>query len=245
MKLNQVIAVEKSVKTKVQQALDIVYKVIQKPQLFEGFSKTYRPLLEDEVPQPPQSQKVQLRVESVLLETRNKLGELFDVVAQKDFSNCSAKANIVVGDEVIAEGVPSTYLLFLEKQLTDLHTLIGKLPTLDPSEEWTYDSVKGMFKTEPTQTQRTRKVSKPLVLYPATEQHPAQTQVLTEDIPVGVWDQTKLSGATTEGVRRAFLARIEQLSKAVKFAREHANLADAPPQTAGQKVLDWVFAWKE
>jgi len=35
--------------------------------------------------------------------------------------------------------VPATYLLFLEKQLTDLHTLVSKLPVLDASETWVFD----------------------------------------------------------------------------------------------------------
>jgi hypothetical protein len=131
--------------------------------------------------------------------------------------------------------------LFLEKQLTDLHTLISKLPTLDPAEEWSFDDVKKLWKTEKTKTQRTRKVSKPIVLYQATPEHPAQTQLINEDIVVGVYEQIKLSGATTETAQLTLLSRIEKVQEAVKFAREKANLADAPKQDVGAKVLGWVF----
>lgn len=241
-KLNQVIAVEKTTKTRVQQEVDKVYKAVQKPTLFEGFTKTYKPLREDEAAQPPQRQLVQITVPQVLTLVKDRLQELFDVVAQKDFANTTAKADIAIGDAVIATGVPTTYLLFLEKQMTDLHTLVGKLPTLDPADEWKWDEIKGFYKTEPTETQRTRKVAKPLVLYPATPEHPAQTQVLTEDVPVGVYEQIKISGATTEATRQALLARIETMQRAVKFAREKANVTDAPKQEVSEKVLGWIFA---
>ena len=36
--------------------------------------------------------------------------------------------------------VPVTYLLFLEKQLVDLHTFVKKLPVLDASETWVFDA---------------------------------------------------------------------------------------------------------
>lgn len=241
-KLNQVIAVEKSVKTKVQQGVDVLYKVIQKPALFDGFVKTYKPMLEDEPGQPQQSQKVQVTARKVLDSVKADLATLFDVVAQKDFANTNAKADLEVDGTVIASGVPTTFLLFLEKQLTDLHTIVSKLPTLDPAEEWTYDTVKELYKTTPVLTQRTRKVAKPLVLYPATPEHPAQTQVIHEDIPVGVYEAVKLSGAATESERQTLLKRIEVAQRAVKFAREKANTVDAPKQEAGEALLAWIFA---
>jgi hypothetical protein len=240
-KLNQVIAVEKSVKTRVQQGIDGLYKAIQKPALFDGFVKAYKPMLEDEPTQPQQQQKVQMTVTAVMQAVQNDLVSLFDVVAQKDFANTGATADIEIDGIVLAQGVPTTFLLFLEKQLTDLHTLVSKLPVLDPAEEWQYDEVKQLFKTAPAQTQRTRKVAKPLVLYPATPEHPAQTQVMHEDIPVGVYEHVKLSGATTESARKTLLSRIEKAARAVKFAREKANTVDAPKQYVGEAIIGWIF----
>ncbi len=240
-KLNQVIAVEKSVKTRVQAVVDGSYKTIQKPALFDGFVKTYKPSLEDEPAQPTETKKVQYTVGSVLKQIKESLAELFNIVAQKDFANTGATADVVIEGTQIAAGVPTTFLLFLEKQLTDLHTLVSKLPTLDPAEEWTLDTVKSLYKTVPTQTQRTRKVAKPLVLYPATQEHPAQTQVIHEDIPVGVYEHLKLSGATTEAERDTLLKRIEAAQSAVKFAREKANTVDAPRSSVGDALLSWIF----
>jgi hypothetical protein len=42
-----------------------------------------------------------------------------------------AKADIKVGDAVIARDVPVTYLIWLEKQLVEMATVVGKLPVLD------------------------------------------------------------------------------------------------------------------
>ena len=38
-----------------------------------------------------------------------------------------------------------TYLLFLEKQLTDLHTFVKKLPVLDAAESWVQRPVDGLL----------------------------------------------------------------------------------------------------
>ena len=55
-------------------------------------------------------------------------------------------------------------------------------------------------------------------------------QEFSKDVVVGNWDQVKTSGRTTEDARKKLLLRIEKLQKAVKFAREAANLVEAPPQ---------------
>lgn len=241
MKLNQVIAVEKGIKQRIMTEVDALYKAIQKPTLFDGFRKSYQKTKEDSEALPPQQQKVQFNANAVLEGAASKLNELFDVTAQKDFANCNAKADIELDGSVLLTGVPSTYLLFLEKQLTDLHTFVGKIPTLDPAEDWEWDSVKQLWATKPTQTARTNKVPKPIVLYPATPEHPAQTQLISEDIIVGTWEQVKFSGAVTEQFRAGLLARIEKLQRSVKFAREQANLVDAPAQAVGEKLLAWIF----
>ncbi len=113
--------------------------------------------------------------------------------------------------------------MFLEKQLTDIHTFVGNLPILDESENWTKDENSGLYKTEATQTHRTKKVVKPIVLYQATEQHPAQTQLITEDVIAGFWNQVKQSGAIPKPVKQKLQEKTEALLRAVKEAREEAN----------------------
>lgn len=245
MKLNQVIAVEKSIKTNVQKAVDTVYKAIQKPGLFDGHIKIYKKKDENGEDLPSETQKVQMSVAHVLNEVQTQLADLFNVIAQKDMANLGAVADVEVDGNVILKGVPATYLLFLEKQLTDLATLIGKLPILDPSQEWSYDASTGLFKSPETQTHRTKKVQKPLVLYPHSDKHPAQTQLITEDELVGFWHRIDFSGAIPLPERAKLFRRVETLRLAIKQAREKANLVEAPKQDIGKTVLAWIFPDKQ
>lgn len=241
-KLNQIVAIESGVKTKTDREVSEVYKAVQHPTLFEGFGKQYRSLDEDGEKFPAESKNVQMTAQQVLGTTAKALTELFDVTAAKDFANCEAKADVEVDGTKLLAGVPVPYLLFLEKRLTDLHTLVGKIPVLDSAESWEHDQNANLFRTRPTETVKTKKVQKALVLYPATDKHPAQTQLITEDVTVGFWQTTKMSGAIAAPAKDRLLTRIEKLQRAVKFAREEANQADAPPRSVGEKIFSWLFA---
>src|SRR5690606_21679245 len=112
------------------------YKKLQKPTLFEGISRTYQPLDEDGETQPAEKKNVQFKAHEAIAEARAALVDLFDVTATQDWANCEAKADVRVDNAKVLEQVPVTYLLFLEKQLTDLGTFVGTIPTLDSGETW-------------------------------------------------------------------------------------------------------------
>ena len=137
-KLNQIIAIEKGVKSTSFQELTEAHHLLQKPSLLAGLSRTYQPKDEEGEQFPPEFTRVQASAETVIKDTAKILTKLFDVTAAKDWANCQARADIVVDGRTLAADVPATYLLFLEKQLVDMHTFIRKLPTLDPSETWTF-----------------------------------------------------------------------------------------------------------
>jgi hypothetical protein len=240
-KLNQILAIEKGVKTRVYAEFTDLHNATQKPALMNGFTKTYQPRDEDGETYPPESQKVQYEHQTVFDRVATGLTELFDITATKDWANCSAKADVVVDGKVLLQNVPATYLLFLEKQLSDLSAFVQKMAELDPASDWNVDPSTGLFKTDPTATQRTKKVQRAIVLYDATEHHPAQTQLITEDVVVGSWVTTKLSGALPAPRKKALLARIEKLNQAVKFAREQANGGDVTEHKVGTAVFDYLF----
>jgi hypothetical protein len=226
MKLNQIIAVEKGVKARAFSELSELNKTIQKPALFNGFSKAYQPKDAEGETLPPENQRVQFVATEVLRSVERGLGELFDITARKDWTNCVANADVLIDGNVIIAGAPVSFLLFLEKQLTDIRTFVSNLPVLDPAESWTEDKNSGLYRTDPTSTHRTKKVQKPIVLYPATPEHPAQTQIITEDVIVGFWSQIKQSGAIPRPQKLIILERVERLLKAVKEAREAANIQE-------------------
>jgi hypothetical protein len=241
-KLNQVIAVEKGVKQKNNDVGSELYKAAQKPALFNGFVKKYKPLNEGGEQFPPESLKVQMTVKQLLKDNSKVLSELLDVTVTKDLANCTAKANVVVDGKTLLEQVPATYLLFMEKQLTDLHTLALSLPVLDSGEDWTLDANADLYKTDATLTSKTKKVQKALVLLQPTERHPGNAVQITEDEMVGNWETVKMSGAMPKPEKEKLVDKIEKLQKAVKQAREEANTTEAPIVKVGDKLLDWLFA---
>lgn len=241
-KLNQIIAIEKGIKSRVYGAITEIDKLAQKPDLFNGFVKSFQSKGEDGEKLPPESKRAQCLASDMLRAVERHTTELMQITARKDWTNCVAKASVKIGEDVILADVPVSYLLFLEKQLTDLHTLVARMPILDSGDDWKLDTVTGLHKTDPVQTHRTKKTQKPIVLYPATDKHPAQTQLVTEDELSGYWSATKFSGAMPRPDKLALQERIEKLLQAVKQAREAANGHDevASPQV-GNAIFEYLL----
>ena len=240
-KLNAILAVEKGRRTELHTLITNLHKVTQQPALLTGHHKRYTPRKEDGEAFPDDQQVVQLTHEAAVKDISGALKSLLDTVATKDWTNCEARADVVVDGKVFLPQVPVTFLLFLEKELHDLQTFVEKMVELDPAERWTFDPSSGLHQSEPVQTQKTKKEQRPIVLYHATEHHPAQTQLITEDVVIGHWTTTKYSGAIPRPKKRALLDRIVKLEEAVKFARERANARDAVEVNVGRRILDFVF----
>lgn len=222
-KLNQIIAIEKGIKSRVYSELTELNKTVQKADLFNGFSKTYQKKEEEGETLPSENKRVQYTTTDILRNSQRILTELLDITARKDYTNCEAKATVKIDDKIIIKDAPVSFLLFVEKQLTDMRTLIGNLPVLDNADNWSKDTNSGLYKTDIVSTHRTKKTVKPIVLYPATAEHPAQTQLVQEDIIAGYWNQIKQSGAMPLPQKQEFLERVEKLLQAVKQSREEAN----------------------
>jgi hypothetical protein len=240
-RLNQIIAVEKGIKNQSFQEITEAHQALQKPVLLSGIARTYRPKDEEGEQLPPESTRVQLKAEAVIGQTTESLTQLFDITATKDWANCRAKADVVVDGTTLLKDVPATYLLFLEKQLVDLHTFIKKLPVLDASESWSFDSSADCWATEPIQTLRTKKVPRNHVKAEATDKHPAQVEVYYEDVTVGYWRTVKFSGALPATRVNTLVARVEQLQAAVKYAREEANNLEVEDIKVGEQFLAYLF----
>jgi hypothetical protein len=241
-KLSQIVAIQKAASTAVNREVTDRYHQLQKPGLLSGISRTYVPKDDEGEQFPPESTKVQVKATEVLAESAKALTRLFDVTATKDWGNCIAKADVVVDGQTLLRDVPATYLLFLEKQLTDLHTVIKTIPLLDAAEDWHRDEASGTWRTPPVHTMRTRKVYRNHVKSEATDKHPAQVEVYTEDATVGTWATVKSSGAIDPVTRAAILSRIEKLAHAVKYAREEANTTPVADQKIGETLFGYLLA---
>lgn len=240
-KLNQIIAIEKSVKAKAARVIGDAGRELGKAPLLSGISRTYQPKDEDGEQLPPESTKVQRRVEEQLREVSAAMTRLFDVTATKDRTNAIAAADVVIDGDVLLADVPVTYLLFLEKQVGELQAFVKALPVLDAAESWTFNDAADCYATDPVKTQRAKKVPRNHVKAEATEEHPAQVDVYYEDIPVGYWTTVKFSGAAPAKRVAQLAERLEKLQIAVKFAREEANGTEVVDEKIGDKVFGYLL----
>lgn len=227
MKLHQVLAMYKAVKPTAYAELTAAHQRCQKTTFFEGLSRTYTRINDEDTQLPPETKRVQVTADEMIAILRNTESKILNMTTQIDETNMVARADVIVDGVTIMTGVPAMTLLFLEKQLLDVRKYISSIPVLDEAETWTASDLVGQFKSVPVQTRSTRKITEPLVLYHATPEHPAQTQTITVDKVVGYWESTKLSGAMSSRRRSEILAKLESLLVAVKVAREEANSIEA------------------
>lgn len=240
-KLNQIIAVSNGQKTRSEKELTAVYQKIQKTDLFNGVNRTYYPTDEEGERFPAEKKLVQYTVEHAVEDMKKAISPLMDVVFQQDVANCAAKADVVVDGQIIINSVPVTHLLFLEKKLTDIHTFVTKLPTVDSAQEWEYSDAAECLQSKPTRTHKSKKVPKAFVKYEATKEHPAQVDMFTEDVKVGEWETINMSGAIKQSEKTSMLEKVDKLLKAVKMAREEANSIEVENVKIADKVLNYLF----
>lgn len=241
VQLNQILAVEKGVKATAASELAAAQQALGNSARLSGISRTYRPKEDDGETLPPESTRVQVRAKDVLTGIRSSLSRLFDVTLTKDVTNGSAKSDVVVDGTTIAKDVPATTLIFLEKQLAEFGAFVARLPVLDPAETWSYDDASDAFRTTTTETARTKKIPRNHVLSEATDKHPAQVQVYTEDVVAGYWATTKFSGALPQKDVTALAQRVAKLAEAVKVAREQANTVPVTDQRIGESVFAYLL----
>lgn len=240
-KLNQVLAVEKGVKQDAYTHVTDLHNRGLKAELLNGFERTYRTVVDGGRGLPSEDKKVQNTTSKIIEGVVEKLKELFDVTATKDWANCKAKADVVIDGRTLLEAAPPTYLLFLVKQLSDLLAFVVKFPELDPAVNWSVDPATGLFKGPSVDSVKTEKVQEALTLAAATDKHPAQAQMITKDVVAGIWTTTHFSGAMARPQKDAILARIKKLQKAVQVALEEANSIEVEMQRPGEGLLAYVF----
>jgi hypothetical protein len=240
--LNQIVAIASGVKTRTEHALTRAYHQIQKPAPFTGIARTYRPVADGGESLPPESTLVQVRADDLIRDVGATLSRMLDVVATQDYANCDARADLVVEGRTLLFSVPVTYLMWLEKQVVLLRTFANKLPQLDVAQNWTYDQDAKAYRSDPVETTRGKKIPRNHVKAPATDKHPAQVDIFTEDVVVGYWRTVHFSGALPGHQIFDMQIRIENLLDAIRFAREQANSIPVTDVEAGETIVSYLFA---
>jgi len=247
-KLHELLAVETSLKQQAEKCrTDQVNTFEKKRHLFEEKHVEFKPDAENAQPQVESQSSLQSSIGKELVWIQGHLTKALDASFQVADANTRAKADIVLDDDantILAKDVPATALLELEKRCTEIQQLITAIPTLDPAKGFEPDAQRGpgVYKAREVVKIRTQKQPKPIVLYDATKEHPAQTQLLTIDVPVGKVEEKEWSSLITPAEKANLLDRIEILTRAVRRARSRANDVEVDlTKKIGKQLLGFVF----
>lgn len=245
-RLFELLASEKSLSDAANKLIAETKTKFQKAEsYFKGHIKTLR-MLEEK----PENQAVELaaadhkpvttNVLETLQYTLDHWAKAEDVIFQKNCTNQTARADLEFRGAVLKCDVPVDELMGLEARLTSLRGMLQEVPTLDASREWEPDTQRGagFWKAKQKETTtKTEKVMTPVVMYAATDKHPAQIEKVTKDVVVGSFTQQYFSGsATTVGKSEAIKA-VDDLIVECRKARNRANTVEAHNGRIGGDIV--------
>lgn len=248
--LHEILAVEKTRSASAKALLEETSMKFGKEHFFQGWEKSLSMLNES----PENGATEQAARESRALPTTvydtldyalSIWAEAEDIIFQKNLTNTTAKADIVLTDGyVLARNVPVDELLGLEVRLVEIRNMLLRMPTINAAVEWVKDENLGkhVFKTKnPALTSKTEKRMFPVVLHEATKEHPAQVKESSKDEVVGTFKRIDWSGAATAIQKSDSIKRIDDLISAVKSARMRANSVEVLPGAIGKVLIDYLL----
>lgn len=247
-KLHELLAVSTNLENQSNKTrADLMATFEKKRHLFGRKIVTFKSNEEGKEPVTEEQSDIQSTIRKEMKWISGILAKDMDVGHQIDIANTLAKADVVIEDtgEILLKDVPATSLLQLEKHLKKLHELLVAVPTLDPAKGFAVDAdhEAGIYKAREVTKTRTKKATVPIVLYDATKEHPAQAQLVSEDVPTGTIHEQEWSALLTPALKGDLIERNEMLLRAVKRARSRANESelDVASHKIGKRLLEWVM----
>ena len=241
-KLFHHLVIENEVRNEAEKMIQEAKKGFLDRSKYEGQVKKYQP--KEEGGEPMEDVRVELvtTVQDKLDYINKYIIKLLDFEAVKDCTNVKAKADLVIDGVTIGEGLPATLLLQLEKRLREVRAVYAVVPTLDLSVKWEPTGEKNRYKHGPVVTYRKEKKIIPIIMSPATKEHPALVKESSKDIVIGEFELTKFTGAVHPRLKAEWLGRIDRLIEACKVARMEANEADLVRSDVGSKLFGLIHA---
>lgn len=244
MKLHELLAVANPLKAQAAKVVaDLSNTFEKKRHLFEAKIVRFDSSVEG-IPSGVEAQSdIQSTVDKELKWVSGHIIKALDAELQISVANTQAKADVVLDDgSVLLTGVPATALLELEKSMAGIHALVSAIPTLDPAKGFTVDEANGYYKARPITKGRTKKDKVVIVKYAATPEHPAQTELVDKDVPIGVISEQEWSGLITPMQKAELIANVEQISRAIRQARSRANEQEVDKsQKIGSVIFNKIF----
>lgn len=249
-KLHEILAVEKARTSQAAVLMEDATKKFGKSEYFSGHIKTLKMIADNpENEAIEKSSQDEKQLPTTVFETLqyvfNHWNVAEDVIFQKNRTNQIAKADIEFRGTIIATEVPVDELMGLEHRLVDIRKMLATIPTLSASAKWEKDSSgrEGAWRAAtPEVTTKTEKVSSAVVLYEATDKHPAQIEKVSKDVVVGTFTKEVISGAATSLQKAESIRVVDDLLAAVKQARMRANTTEVVKGNIGKTISDLIFA---
>ena len=229
-KLHELLAVEKGVLGEASHITQETIKTFKdKKNLFEGQIRTFEPfedLDDDKISYNFPDENV-----PIITSVKDKLNYFFksfadsaNAIISKEETNLKATATVEIGGKEVTLG--ATTLLSIEKMLNStMKKVLESIPTTTVTQQWKWSEEDQMYKSAEHQTIKMKKIAKPLVRYEATKEHPAQVDMVTEDVPLGKWHTTFISKEFSQKEASEILSRLSELTRKVTKARIRANQA--------------------
>jgi hypothetical protein len=250
--LHQLLGVEETLLQTSQTVADETMKIFtSKHQLLKGDVKTLKMFAEGEEQEAIEKANssntaIATTVQQRLDFTSEYWIKWLDCIYQKEITNqTSAKADLVVDGEIIANDVPAIFLLGLENKLKNLKKLFLAAPTLRPGVNWKLDenAGKGVFINPNEDVKiKTQKSTLSMMTAEATPQHKAQVHIYTDDVPIGKITTKETCGHITPALKNKYLDRIDSLMMAANKQRQLANTSVASTEIIGQKLISYIMS---
>lgn len=246
-KLHELLAVEVDLDTTVKKVMtEAVATFTKKQEHFLGYRKSLRMFDEhrkQEEEAATESKALVTTVDDKLDYVYKSVSKYWDAILQKEATNQTAVADLVVDGHVLVENAPATWLLGMESRLKVLRSVYEAIPTWSPGTDWipAADQGKGIYKAaEPVKADKTEKTIAYKVLVPATEHHPAQIEKWVDNPKVGIFTTHKWISSWSPAQKSEAMDRVDTLIRAVKRARQRANGTPVVKVHAAKKIVDYL-----
>jgi hypothetical protein len=248
-KLHEILAVESDLRgqyEKIYAESKVTFE--KKGEHFLGFHKSLKMFdvaRENEEAAAEQHKELVTTVDEKLRHTWRYITKYFDCLLQKESTNAFAKADLVIDDVVLGEQLPATFLLGMEQRLKKVRELYEIIPTLQPGIAWVVDTTQrpGVFRAQNAErANKTEQVIQHKILVAPTDNHPAQIEKWSEQLPVGVYTQDRWTGMISPARKAELLERLDTLIAAIKKARQRANQVEVVKADIAQKIFNYIHS---
>ncbi len=238
--LHELLAVEPTLKKKAQAfTVEAIKTFTKKQSHFEGQIRRFHKKDDDGPEFPNEDVMLVADVTEKLAFVGKHYSNFLDALVQKEETNTEAKASFTLdGKEHI---LSAQSLLSLETALNNFKPLLTVIPTLTPGEAWETSPGLTEYRGNIKETLKMKKIQEPLIMSPATREHPAQVQLVSKDIPIGSWHTQRLSTALSVEDKSDMIERIDNLIGTVKQARMRANKQEVSKVKIGDQLIKHIL----